>query len=421
MVPPRSTPAERGGAILTAVKRIAVWMMHEIPAGFTTLPEPYPILDAIRQDGPVQQVLLRGRKIWLVTGYDEVMSGLALPELSNNAHFADLDPGPGEPGDNLLDHSLLVRDPPDHTRLRKSVSQVFTARRIASLQPRIERITHALVDALAPAGHADLMTEFAIPLPITVICELLGIPDADRDAFRRWSIALVMPPADAVTLAHAAAAQAELARYFTGLIARKRAEPGDDMLSALAAATSNGQLSECELLAMAVLLVLAGHETTASLIGTGTLMLLRNPDQLAAVRNDPSLLPGAVEELARYAGPISLGVARFTRSEVELGRQRIPARQMVMFALAAANRDSCRYDRPGELDVTRKQRPHLAFGHGIHYCLGAPLARMEAIIALGTLLRRLPDLALAVPDEQLTWRAASTRGLAQLPVSFTPG
>jgi cytochrome P450 len=169
---------------------------------------------------------------------------------------------------------------------------------------------------------------------------------------------------------------------------------------------------------MAVLLVLAGHETTASLIGTGTLMLLRHPSQLAAIRDDPTLLPGAVEELARYAGPISLGVARFTRSEIELGGQRIPPGQMVMFSLAAANRDPCRYSAPGELDVTRRQGPHLAFGHGTHYCLGAPLARMEAAIALGALLRRLPDLALAVPEEQLIWRTASTRGLTRLPITF---
>ena len=394
--------------------------MHEIPADFTTLPEPYPVLDEIRADGPVQQVLLRGREVWLVTGYDEVLSGLAHPELSNDARIADLPGEPGEPGGNLLSSSLLVTDPPDHTRLRKSVSQVFTARRIAALRPRIQQITDTLLDALAPAGHADLMAELAIPLPITVICELLGIPDADRDAFARWSIALVMPPADAATLARAAVAQADLARYFTALIARKRAEPGDDLLAALAAASGDGRLSDRELLAMAVLLVLAGHETTASLIGTGALMLLRNPGQLAAVRDDPALLPGAVEELARYSGPISLGVARFTRSEIELGGQRIPAGQMVMFALAAASRDPGRYDHPGRLDVTRRQGPHLAFGHGIHYCLGAPLARMEAAIALGTLLRRLPGLALAVPDEHLRWRVASTRGLAELPVSFTP-
>jgi cytochrome P450 len=393
--------------------------MHEIPSDLTTLPEPYPILNAIREDGPVQRVLLRGREIWLVTGYDEVMSGLTHPALSNNARFfADLPGQSDELGDNLLNSSLLVTDPPDHTRLRRSVSDVFTARRIASLRPRIQRITDALLDALAPVGHADLMAEFAIPLPITVIGELLGIPDAEREAFRCWSIALVMPPADAPTLARAAVAQAELARYFTGLIARKRAEPGDDLLTALAAASGDDSLSDRELQAMAILLVLAGHETTANLIGTGTLMLLRNPDQLAAVRDDPALLPGAVEELARYAGPISLGVARFTHGDVELGGQHIPAGQMVMFALAAASRDPSRYDHPDELDVTRRQRPHLAFGHGIHYCLGAPLARTEAVIALGSLLRRLPNLALAIPAEHLTWRAASTRGLAELPVSF---
>lgn len=385
--------------------------MHEIPPDFTTLPEPQPILDAIRQDGTVRQVLLRGQQVWLVTGYDEVMSGLSLSGLSNNA---------GADGAHLLDHSLLITDPPDHTRLRKSVSRVFTARRIASLQSGIERITHDLLDALAPAGRADLMAEFAIPLPIAVISELLGIPHADREAFRRWSIALVMPPADAVTLDRAAAAEAELTRYFTRLIACKRAQADDDLLTALAATASEGHMSERELLAMVVLLVLAGHETTASLIGTGALMLLRHPDQLEAVRDDPALLPGAVEELARYAGPISLGVARFTRSEIELGGQRIPAGQMVMFALAAANRDPARYDNPGELDVTREPRPHLAFGHGIHYCLGAPLARMEAAIALGALLRRLPDLALSIPDAELTWRRASTRGLTELPVVFTP-
>lgn len=392
--------------------------MHEIPADFTTLPEPYPILNDIRADGPVHRVLLRGREVWLVTGYDEVMSGLADPGLSNDARVADLAGAASEPGDNLLNYSLLVTDPPDHTRLRKSVSQVFTARRIAALRPRIQRIADALLDVLAPVGHADLMAEFAVPLPITVICELLGVPDADREAFRCWSIALVMPPADPITLARAAVAQADLARYFSRLIAHKRAGPADDLLSALATASGDGRLSDRELQAMAILLVLAGHETTASLIGTGTLMLLRNPDQLAAVRDDPALLPGAVEELARYAGPISLGVARFTRCEVQLGGQQIPAGQMVMFALAAASRDPGRYDHPDELDVTRRQRPHLAFGHGIHYCLGAPLARMEAVIALGSLLRRLPDLALAIPDEQLTWRAASTRGIAELPVSF---
>lgn len=391
--------------------------MNEIPDDFTTLSEPYAILESIGKDGPVQQVLLRGQKVWLVTGHDEVMSGLALPGLSNNARSADPD---REPGDNLLDHSLLVTDPPDHTRLRTSISRVFTARRIASLQSRIERITHALLDGIAPTGHADLMAEFAVPLPITVICELLGIPEADRDAIRGWSIALVMPPADEATLARAAVAQAELTDYFAGLIVRKRAEPGDDLLTCMAAAGSDGQFSECELLAMAVLLVLAGHETTASLIGTGTLTLLSHPDQLAAVRDDPALLPGAVEELARYAGPISLGVARFTRSQIELGGQQIPAGQMVMFSLAAANRDPRRYSLPGELDVTRKPRPHLAFGHGIHYCLGAPLARMETVIALRLLLRRLPDLALATPSEELTWRKASTRGLTELPVVFTP-
>jgi len=392
--------------------------MHEIPADLTVRSDPYQLLRSIAQDGPVQQVLLRGRKIWLVTGYDEVTSGLSSQDLSNAPPLADTEGQSGEREGNLLFESLLATDPPVHTRLRRSVSDVFTARRIERLKPRIEQITDALLDTIAPKGHADLMAEFAIPLPITVICELLGIPDADRDAFRRWSIALVMPPADPATLALAATAQADLARFFAELIARKRTEPGDDLLTALALSSGDDRLSDRELQAMAILLVLAGHETTANLIGTGALMLLRHPDQLAAIRDDPALLPGAVEELARYAGPISLGVARFTRREVELGGHLIPAGEMVMFALAAASRDPGRYDRPDELDVNRAQRPHLAFGHGIHYCMGAPLARVEAAIALGGLVRRLPQLLLAIPEGRLVWRTASTRGLSELPVTF---
>lgn len=394
--------------------------MREIPADFTVLPDPYLLLRSIARHGPVQQVLLRGQKIWLVTGYHEVMSGLSSPDLSNDPHLACAGSPPGHDDGNLLSESLLATDPPVHTRLRKSVSGVFTARRIERLKPRIEQITQALLDTIAPKGHADLMAEFAIPLPITVICELLGIPDADRDAFRRWSVALVMPPADPGTLALAAAAQADLARYFAELIVRKRAKPGDDLLTALALAAGDSRLSDRELQAMAILLVLAGHETTANLIGTGTLSLLRHPDQMAAIRDNPELLPGAVEELARFAGPISLGVARFTRRKVVLGKHAIPAGEMVMFALAAASRDPSRYDHPDDLDVSRVQRPHLAFGHGLHYCLGAPLARAEAIIALAGLTRRLPELALAIPEGRLPWRTASTRGLARLPVTFLP-
>jgi cytochrome P450 len=389
--------------------------VREIPDGFSYLPDPHPILDAILADGPVQRIRLRGTEYWLVSSFDAVTSGLASPDVAINENEEE----PGAEA-NLLVHSMLATDPPSHTRLRRSVSRVFTARRIARMRPRIQRITDDLIDAFAPAGRADLMTQFALPLPINVICELLGIPPADREEFGRLAIALVLPPADEALLARAAAASDELKRYFAGLIASKRAKPTDDLVSALATAPVEERLSDRDLCAMAAVLVLAGHETTANLIGNGTLMLLRHPGQLAALRDDPTLLPGAVEELARYAGPISLGVSRFTRAEISVAGRRIPAGEPVVFSVTAANRDPRHYDRPGELDVTRPPGPHLAFGHGIHYCLGAPLARMEAVIAFGTLLRRLPDLALAVPPGQVTWRAASTRGLAALPVSFSP-
>jgi cytochrome P450 len=383
--------------------------VHEIPGDFVCLPEPERVLAALMADGPVQRVRMHGQEFWLVTGHEEVLAGLSSPDLYINETAVD--------GGTLLDHSLLATDPPDHTRLRRSVSRVFTARRVAGMRPGIQRIADELLDAIEPAGQAELMAEFALPLPVTVICELLGIPVADRRDFERQAVALILPPAPEEVLARAAAAEAELQDYFTDLIARKRAQPADDLLSALA---TDAELSDRELCAMAAVLVLAGHETTANLIGTGTLTLLRHPDQLAAIRDDPALLPGAVEELARYAGPISLGVNRYTRAGMLLAGQRIPAGEPVVFALAAAGRDPSCYGRPEVLDVKRAQGVQLAFGHGIHFCLGAPLARLEATVALGTLLRRLPGLALPVPASQLTWRLASTRGLAALPVTFTP-
>src|SRR6202012_4295940 len=318
-----------------------------------------------------------------------------------------------------LDTHMLSTDPPDHDRLRRLVTKAFTARRIERLRPRAAEITTSLLDAMPAAGPVALLEAFAFPLPITVICELLGVPDSDRASFRAWTQAVLSTgeaPAESGTAAM------EMAGYFTALVADKRAHPADDLLSALIAARDAGDgLSERELLGMLFLLLVAGHETTVNLIGSGTLALLRSPGELGRLRADPSLLPGAVEELLRYTSPVNHATFRFTAEAVEIGGSLLPAREPVLVAPAPANRDPGRYPAPdpvpARLDGGRDAGGNLAFGHGIHYCLGAPLARMEGVIAFGALLSRFPGLTLAVPPESLRWRPSTLiRGLETLPV-----
>ncbi|MCP2341517.1 cytochrome P450 family protein [Actinomadura rupiterrae] len=400
--------------------------VHHLPADFTSMFDPYPLMERIRDAGRVQRVGKPGMgEFWVVTGYEDVLTVLTDARFSTRPPTG---PRPGEPAEgaaggerSVLEVSLLSTDPPDHTRLRRAVSRVFTVRRVATLRPRVKEITGLLLDEVAPTGHADLVADLAFPLTMAVICELLGVPLEDRDAFGRWSIALVLPPNPPEVLRSAEHAQRMLTGYFTDLIARKRAAPQDDLLSDLARPRPSAEgLSDRELLGMAILLVLAGHETTVNLVGTGIMTLLLHPDQLAVLRDDPDLLPAAVEELIRYTGPIGTGLARFATCDLDLAGTRIRRGDLVVTSLAAANRDPARYSAPHRFDIHRSQTPHVGFGHGIHFCLGAALARLEAEVAIGTALRRLPDLALAKPAEQLRWRTSSLRGLAELPVTFTP-
>jgi cytochrome P450 len=311
---------------------------------------------------------------------------------------------------------MLNSDPPDHTRLRRLVGKAFTTRRIEELRPRIEQITEELLDAMAGKDEVDLLDAFAFPLPITVICELLGVPQDDRDDFRIWSNRLVSGSEAAELVSQAAASMAE---YLTKLVAAKRANPGDDMVTALVhARDEDDRLEENELVSMLFLLLVAGHETTVNLIGNSTLALLRNPDQLAALHADPSLLHGAIEEFLRYDGPVQLATLRFTTQPLTIAGTVIPEGEFVMVALTSANRDQEKFADPDRLDVTRPAGGHMAFGHGIHYCLGAPLARLEGEIALGRLLARFPELRLAAEPQELTWRVSTIiRGLETLPVS----
>ena len=386
--------------------------MARLPAA--ELADPYPCYQALRETAPVCRAELPdGLPVWLVTRHPDVRQALADPRLGNDPRSAagTLGGGPRWRPENL--HNMLRADPPRHTRLRRLAAAAFTARRVQRLRPRIAEIAAGLLDDLAGPGRVDLIERYAFPLPIVVICELLGIPAADRDRFREWTAAILRYATDPAAAAAIEAARDGIRDYLTALIAAKRAAPGDDLTSALIA---GGGFSETELLSTVSVLLTAGHETTANLIGNGTLALLRRPSQLAALRDDPGLLPGAVEELLRYDTPIVPGVMKFARADTEIAGVPIPAGDVVLLGIGAANRDPEVFADPDRLDVTRARPPHLSFGHGIHFCIGAGLARLETQLAVEGLLRRFPAIRLAVPAARLRWRGGFIRGLVALPV-----
>ncbi|MEU2060853.1 cytochrome P450 [Streptomyces sp. NPDC013455] len=388
--------------------------------------DPFPLYRQLREDGPVRRaVIAGGLDAWLITRYEDGLAALSDPRLSSDVRDA-ADPRLIEQLPRFeresMTSNMLRSDPPDHTRLRRLVSQAFTARRVARLRPRVQDIADRLLDAVVPAGRAELVGDFALPLPVTVIGELLGVPADDRYEFQRWTDTMLLRGAEPPDPAVVDEAWRRMHAYLTTQLRSKRDRPGDDLLSALISAHDEEQrLNHDELVAMAFLLLVAGYITTVNLIGGGIAALLAHPDQLALLRARPELLPDAVEEFLRYDGPVSPGIARFAREDVEIAGVTIPRGATVLVASAIADRDPARFPDPDTLDVTRHDNGHLAFGHGIHYCLGAPLARLEGQIAIGTVLRRLPDLALAVPPEELGWRPAGLRGPARLPVTFTAG
>ncbi|MFH9089685.1 cytochrome P450 [Streptomyces sp. NPDC017673] len=380
----------------------------------------------LRAAGPVHRALLpSGIEGWLVVGYDEARAALTHPALLKDpvpaaealtaAGYVLNQPGVG------LGGQMLEADPPEHTRLRRLVSAAFTPRRTAALAPRVEQIAHGLIDALPPSGETDLIDSFTAPLPVTVIAELLGIPTADRADFRAWSSKALEVGTDG----HREAV-AGLHRLLGRLIADKRREPADDLLSALVAARDeeDGRLSEEELVGTALLLVVAGHETTVNLLGNGVVALLRHPGQLRLLRERPDLLPGAVEELLRYDTSVELTTHRFAAQDLVLAGVPIPRGDVVVVSLVSASRDAPLPDGadPAALDVTRPSVRHLSFGHGIHHCLGAPLARLEIQIALRTLLHRFTRLEPTTPLETLGWiPAGMMRGPVSLPVRYETG
>ena len=390
--------------------------------------DPYPAYAWLREHAPVHRTVLpSGVEAWLVTRYGDARQALADARLSKNPGHHGRSSGrtgiPGERGADLMTHLLNI-DPPDHTRLRRLVSKAFTPRTVATFEPRVREITDRLIDGFAANGEADLIHEFAFPLPIYAICDLLGVPPEDQDDFRDWAGLMIRHgggPRGGV-----ARAVKKMRTYLAELIHRKRADLGDDLISELIRASDHGEhLTENEAAAMAFILLFAGFETTVNLIGNGLYALLTHPAQRAELqasldRGETGLLATAVEELLRYDGPVELATWRYATTPLTLGGQDIAAGDPVLVVLAAADRDPSRFDQPDLLDLARRDNPHLGFGHGIHYCVGAPLARLEAQYALSALLRRLPDLTLAAAPADLRWRGGLImRGLRQLPVNFT--
>ncbi|MCF3963870.1 cytochrome P450 family protein [Streptomyces fuscigenes] len=394
--------------------------------------DPYPAYAWLREHAPVRWTRLpSGVEAWLVTRYADARVALAETRLSKNpvhhaepAHARGKTGIPGERGADLMTHLLNI-DPPDHTRLRRLVSKAFTPRRVAEFAPRVQELSDRLVDRFAASGTADLIHEFAFPLPIYAICDLLGIPAEDQDDFRDWAGMMIRHgggPRGGV-----ARAVKKIRAYLADLIHRKRLDLGDDLISGLIRASDHEeQLSENEVAAMCFVLLFAGFETTVNLIGNGMYALLRNPDEREALQaalrtDDSSLLVTGIEELLRYDGPVELATWRYATGPLTIGGQDIATGDPVLVVLAAANRDPGRFSAPDTLDLRRRDNQHLGYGHGIHYCLGAPLARLEGRTALTTLLTRLPDLRLAADPAELRWRGGLImRGLRTLPVRFAP-
>jgi len=370
---------------------------------------PHAWYDHVRETrGPVVRVRLpTGVEAWLAIDHEIARQLLNDIRLSKQS--------PGSPAHPLFQH-LLTMDPPDHTRLRSIAAREFSPQRVRLLRPRVTAIAVDLIDAMARRGEADLIETFALPFPLTVICELLGVPPADEPRIRRWSAQLLA--ADLDEPARVPDIADELREYLLALARLKRQSPDDRLFTALVSAHDAGELSASELTAMGFLLLVAGHETTVSLIGNGVLALLRHQLEWRRLCANPGLAPAAVEELLRYDSPLEVATARYATAEISVDDVRIGPGEMVFVGLGAANHDARCFHDPARLDIARADASeHVAFGHGIHYCLGASLARLEGEVAFTELAQRCPALTLAIAADELRWKPGLImRGLERLPV-----
>ncbi len=389
----------------------------------TTKDNPYPVFAQMRLENPVySQLGLDGKtKIWFVTRFEDVQTILHKDTLfvrdAKNALPAEKVPQPS-PLEALMFSHMLNKDGDEHRRLRTLVSLAFTPSRVRDLRPRVQAISDDLIATVKAKGRMDLMADFAFQLPTIVISEMLGVPAQDREHFKQWSEAVMTPAFTPEAQAKAGALIQEFAIYLGELFAARRLAPQNDLISALLQAEEAGnQLSESELYSTVVLLIIAGHETTVNLIGNSILALMRFPDARAELQQNPEKMAGALDEFLRYDSPVERSFSRWAAKDTELSGHQIKQGDLVMGILAAANHDPEKFPNPEVLDLSRDAKRQLAFGHGMHFCLGMPLARLEGEIALNSLLQNLPNLRLGVPEEALTWRTIPMfRSLNQFPV-----
>jgi cytochrome P450 PksS len=388
---------------------------------------PFPFYAQLRAEAPVFPVTVHmpfKQRAWLVTRYSDVLDVLKDARFAKNPRNAmspeQLKKMPWiPPMFKPLEQNMLDLDSPDHTRLRALVHKAFTQRLIEQMRDQIQVLTTELLDAVEPKGGMDLIADFALPLPLTMIGRILGVPAADNHKFHRWTRTLLSagPKMNYVVVIPSVLS---FMRYLKKLIKERRAHPKDDLVTALVQAKDGSdQLSEDEVLAMIFLLLIAGHETTVNLIGSGSLALLEHPDQLEKLRNEPEIIKTAIEELVRFVCPLEMATERYAREDITIEGITIPRGELVLAVIGSANRDANYFDNPDSLDITRENNRHLAFGQGAHYCLGSPLARLEGQIAISTLIQRMPNLRLSIAPDQLRWHGGFIlRGLEALPVTF---
>lgn len=398
---------------MTTASKYAIWSR-------ATRNNPHPLYEQMRRDDPIYRVIDGlNHVVWFFTNYEDTVAVLKdkrfikngrknlPPEIRKQYYNETVDPMWAP-----IEFHMLNQDPPDHTRLRALVHKAFTPRRVRDLEPRIRDIAQELLDAMAQKEEGDLIADFAFPLPITVIAEMLGIPGEDREKFRDWT--------QTILTGRGGASVMEFAQYMNAQIEQRRQNETDDILSALIRAEEDGdKLDHMELLSMIFLLLVAGHETTVNLIGNGLLALMQHPDQFALLRDDPNLIDSAIEEFLRYDGPVDATTLRFAGEDIDWKGHQIQAGDIVHPLLLAANRDPDVFEHPHKLDITRDPNPHLAFGQGIHYCVGAPLARMEGRIAITMLLEKHPNLQLNADPSTLQRNGLLLiNGLQELPVRY---
>ncbi|MEM7115633.1 MAG: cytochrome P450 [Chloroflexota bacterium] len=387
--------------------------------------DPHPTFAQMRHEDPVySHIAPNGLRIWYITRYDDIVTVLrnndwVVKNIENTVpEPASLPQKPGHAVLRLINQNMLFADPPDHTRLRALVTQAFTPRRIEALAEQIQQFTDRLLDQVAPQGEMELIHDLAYPLPMLVITAMLGVPEEDGDQVREWSKAIISPGSHGINWRQRKRKIRAFVEYIDDMAQQRLESPQDDLLTALVQAEeSGGKLSPEELSSMVVLLLVTGHDTVVNLIGNGAVTLLRHPEQLGLLREQPLLWPTAIEEILRYDGPVETSTTRWAKTDFELHGHQIKRGDLVRVVLTSANRDATQFEQPNVFDVQRQNNRHIGFGFGIHYCLGAPLARLEGQITLSTLFNRFPNIRLAIPDADINWRSGVLfRGPKTLPL-----